>query len=53
VVSGGRDAMRKGSLLIRPVTVTVKVGEPLPTRGLTMNDRDALIDRVRILMGSS
>ena len=46
-VSGGRDAMRKGSAIIRPVMVDVKIGEPVPTAGYTMDDRDLLIALVR------
>ncbi len=46
-VRGGRDAMRKGSAFVRPVNVTVRVGSPIPTAGLTMEDRDDLIVRVR------
>lgn len=46
-VQGGRAAMRKGSRLVRPVRVSVRVGEPIPTAGLTIDDRDALIERVR------
>jgi 1-acyl-sn-glycerol-3-phosphate acyltransferase len=46
-VRGGRDAMRKGSALVRPVMVTVRIGSPVPTAGLTMADRDNLIARVR------
>jgi 1-acyl-sn-glycerol-3-phosphate acyltransferase len=46
-VQGGRDAMRKGSAIVRPVRVSVRIGEPVPTAGLTMEDRDALIARVR------
>ena len=46
-VHGGRDAMRKGSAFVRPVMVSVRIGTPIPTAGLTMADRDALITRVR------
>lgn len=46
-VSGGRAAMRKGSPLIWPVTVTVDLGEPVPTTGLRVEDRDQLVARVR------
>jgi len=46
-ISGGRDAMRKGSKIIRPVDISIRVGEPIETAGLTMGDRDALIARVR------
>ena len=40
-------AMRKGSPIIRPVTVMVRIGAPLETRGLTIDDRDQLVARVR------
>lgn len=46
-VSGGRDAMRKGSAIVRPVTVTVRIGEPIETAGMTSHDRDRLIQIVR------
>jgi 1-acyl-sn-glycerol-3-phosphate acyltransferase len=46
-VSGGLNAMRRGSPLIWPVTVTVDLGAPVPTAGLTMDDRDELVERVR------
>ena len=46
-VSGGRSAMRKGSAIVRPVNVTVRIGRPIPTAGLTIADRDDLIHRVR------
>ena len=46
-VSGGRSAMRKGSWLVRPVMVEVKIGEPVETTGMSLDDRDELIDIVR------
>jgi 1-acyl-sn-glycerol-3-phosphate acyltransferase len=46
-ITGGRASMRKGSAIVRPVTVSVRLGEPIPTAGLTLADRDALIDSVR------
>jgi 1-acyl-sn-glycerol-3-phosphate acyltransferase len=46
-VRGGRDAMRKGSRIVRPVQVSVRVGPPIPTTGMTLEDRDVLIERVR------
>jgi 1-acyl-sn-glycerol-3-phosphate acyltransferase len=46
-ISGARDAMKKGSLIIRPVRVTVTFGAPIDTVGLTMEDRDVLIARAR------
>ena len=46
-IAGARDALRKGSLLIYPVTVRVRVGEPVETAGMTLDDRDALVTAVR------
>jgi 1-acyl-sn-glycerol-3-phosphate acyltransferase len=46
-VSGGRAAMKKGSPLIWPTTVTVELCDPVPTTGLTFDDRDLVVDRVR------
>jgi 1-acyl-sn-glycerol-3-phosphate acyltransferase len=46
-IKGARDAMKKGSLIIRPVRVTVSFGSPIETVGLTMDDRDVLIARAR------
>lgn len=46
-ITGARDAMRKGSLLIHPVEVRVRIGEPVETAGITVEDRDALVATVR------
>ena len=46
-ISGGLAAMRKGSAIVRPVKVSVRVGRPIPTAGMTLEDRDQLIVRVR------
>jgi 1-acyl-sn-glycerol-3-phosphate acyltransferase len=46
-VTGGRDAMRRGSTIVRPVRMSVRIGEPVPTAHLTLDDRDRLIDEVR------
>jgi len=46
-IRGGRNAMRKGSAVVRPVHVSVRIGTPIPTAGLTLDDRDTLIARVR------
>ena len=46
-ISGGRAAMRKGSPIVRPVKVSVRIGKPIPTNGLTMEERDQLIAQVR------
>jgi 1-acyl-sn-glycerol-3-phosphate acyltransferase len=46
-IQGGRNSMRKGSAFVRPVNVSVRIGKPVPTTGLTINDRDSLIAQVR------
>jgi len=46
-ISGGRASMRKGSAFVRPVTVTVRIGAPIPTAGITVAGREALIRQVR------
>jgi 1-acyl-sn-glycerol-3-phosphate acyltransferase len=46
-ISGGRESMRKGSALVRPVRVSVRLGQAIPTAGMTAAQRDVLIDRVR------
>ena len=46
-VMGGRNAMRKGSAFVRPVKVTVRIGRPIPTAGLTAEQRDAVVAAVR------
>jgi 1-acyl-sn-glycerol-3-phosphate acyltransferase len=46
-VQGGRAAMRRGSWLIRPATVSVRIGRPIETTGMALDDRDELIARVR------
>ena len=46
-IHGGRDAMRKGSPWVRPVDISVRIGEPIPTAGCTLEQRDELIARVR------
>jgi 1-acyl-sn-glycerol-3-phosphate acyltransferase len=46
-IQGGTSAMRKGSRIVRPVTVSVRIGEPIDTRGMEIADREALADLVR------
>jgi 1-acyl-sn-glycerol-3-phosphate acyltransferase len=46
-IQGARAAMRKGSAFVRPVHVSIRIGKPIPTVGLTLDDRDDLIARVR------
>ena len=46
-IQGAAEAMRKGSRVIRPVIVTVRIGEPVETRGMDLDDRERLADMVR------
>jgi 1-acyl-sn-glycerol-3-phosphate acyltransferase len=46
-IDGARAAMRKGSPIIRPVTVRLQFGPPVETAGMTMEDRDDLVEAVR------
>ncbi len=46
-ISGARNAMRKGSPIIRPATVRLRVGAPIETRDLGEDGRDDLVRSVR------
>ena len=46
-ITGARDAMHKGSVVIQPVTVRVRFGAPVETAGLTLDERDRLVSVVR------
>ncbi|HUE96021.1 MAG TPA: lysophospholipid acyltransferase family protein [Longimicrobiaceae bacterium] len=49
-VAGTRSAMKKGSLVFGRARAEVRVLEPIPTDGLTLDDAPALRDRVRALI---
>jgi 1-acyl-sn-glycerol-3-phosphate acyltransferase len=46
-ISGGRDAMQRGSAVIRPVRISIRIGRPIETAGISVADRDHLIAQVR------
>jgi 1-acyl-sn-glycerol-3-phosphate acyltransferase len=46
-VTGGTAAMKRGSRLVYPAQITIKAGRPIETAGLSLDERDQLIDRVR------
>jgi 1-acyl-sn-glycerol-3-phosphate acyltransferase len=46
-ISGGRDAMQRGSAIIKPVNLSIRIGQPIETAGVHLDDRDELIARVR------
>lgn len=46
-IEGAQHALPRGGFRVRPGTIRVRLGEPVPTAGLGYADRDALIARVR------
>jgi 1-acyl-sn-glycerol-3-phosphate acyltransferase len=46
-IQGGRDAMKRGSWIIRPVTISIRVGQPIDTAGMQVEDRAGLVATVR------
>jgi 1-acyl-sn-glycerol-3-phosphate acyltransferase len=46
-ISGSRSLMPKGSFLVRPGKMRVHIGAPIEIEGLTVADRDQLMDRAR------
>jgi 1-acyl-sn-glycerol-3-phosphate acyltransferase len=46
-ISGGRKIMPKGKFVMRPGLVRITFHEPVSTEGLTIEDRQLVIDRVR------
>jgi hypothetical protein len=39
--------MQKGSPIVRPTTVSVRIGVPVETSGMDISDREKLADTVR------
>jgi len=46
-VSGARAAMRRGGVLVYPVTVRIEFAAPVPTKGMGFEDRHQLVASVR------
>jgi len=46
-VSGAREVVGADSLWIRRSPATLRIGDPIPTTGLPLSERTALMDRVR------
>jgi 1-acyl-sn-glycerol-3-phosphate acyltransferase len=53
VVHGAREVMRKGSFFIRPGVVHVHFLEPVPTAGMTYDDRQSLMHEVWTRMATA
>ncbi|MCS7026011.1 MAG: 1-acyl-sn-glycerol-3-phosphate acyltransferase [Bryobacteraceae bacterium] len=47
MLKGTREVMPMGSLLMTPGLVEVRIGDPIPTEGLSPRDRGILTERVR------
>jgi 1-acyl-sn-glycerol-3-phosphate acyltransferase len=56
-IEGSRRIMPKGSYRIRSGEIVLRVGEPIPVEGLTLRDRDRLLEegrhRIATLMGGA
>lgn len=46
-ITGTRAVIPMGSGVVKPGRVMLRVGDPIPTEGLTLKDRQAITDRVR------
>jgi 1-acyl-sn-glycerol-3-phosphate acyltransferase len=46
-VEGSYRVLRKRDVHIHPGVIRIRLGDPIPTQGLTVEDRDALVKRVR------
>jgi 1-acyl-sn-glycerol-3-phosphate acyltransferase len=51
-IAGARELMPKGGIVPDPGPVEVRIGTPIPTAGLTYDDRDGLRDRVWTAMAA-
>ena len=49
-IIGAREAMRRGSPIIRSVTVSVRIGHPIESSGYGLENRDALVAATRSAM---
>jgi 1-acyl-sn-glycerol-3-phosphate acyltransferase len=49
-LSGSRAVLPKGRWRVRPGTIRVRIGEPIPVDGLGEGDRDALLARTRTVV---
>jgi 1-acyl-sn-glycerol-3-phosphate acyltransferase len=46
-VEGSYRVLRKRDVHVHPGAIRIRIGAPIPTQGLTIEDRDALVQRVR------
>jgi 1-acyl-sn-glycerol-3-phosphate acyltransferase len=50
IISGAREAMRKGSRVIHPVTITIEFLPPIQTAGRSADERDTVSGELRAVM---
>jgi 1-acyl-sn-glycerol-3-phosphate acyltransferase len=48
VLTGTREVMAMGSATLRRGHVRLRIGDPIPTEGLSLRDREALIEAARV-----
>jgi 1-acyl-sn-glycerol-3-phosphate acyltransferase len=46
-IQGGVASMQKGSRIVRPAVVSVRIGQPIETRGMDLSEREELANLVR------
>ncbi len=46
-IDGAHNLLQRDTLRIQPCRINLVIGQPIPTAGLTLDDRDALMQRVR------
>ena len=46
-ISGTREMLPMGSLHVRPGRARLRIGDPIPTAGMSLRDRDRLTDELR------
>lgn len=46
-IEGAHSLLKRDTPRIQPCRIDLAIGEPIPTAGLTLDDRDVLMDRVR------
>ncbi|HET7040688.1 MAG TPA: hypothetical protein VFI13_01655, partial [Gemmatimonadales bacterium] len=47
-VEGAYEALPKGQWWVKPGVVTIRFGSPVATQGLNYDDRDQLMEEVRV-----
>ena len=51
-IIGSRDVMPKGAWTVRPGSIRIRIGRPISVEGLTVADRDDLLERTRVAVAA-